>query len=154
MPDNSCALPTASQAFGLRDQHCFDFNAVHHNSRWTASLNETVYKCRHRDHLRQTNPPPLPRLSRRQLQAPHPQHSTVHQHEDDTKACTAKQQSNNGCPVFVMLPLDSVAILRCEGGTLSEVQSLEALELALDKIARAKVQVCIPHHVPESLASL
>lgn len=40
-----------------------------------------------------------------------------------------------------MLPLDSVAILRCEGRTLSEVQSSEALDLALDKIARAKVQV-------------
>ena len=48
-----------------------------------------------------------------------------------------------------MLPLDSVAILRCEGGTLSEVQSLEALELALDKIARAKVQVQTPTYLPE-----
>lgn len=68
---------------------------------------------------------------------------------DETRASTAKQQSNNGCPVFVMLPLDSVAILRCEGGTLSEVQSLEALELALDKIARAKVQVQTPTYLPE-----
>jgi hypothetical protein len=40
-----------------------------------------------------------------------------------------------------MLPLDTLHVLKRDGTTFSEVQSPEALELALDKIARAKVQV-------------
>ena len=47
------------------------------------------------------------------------------------------------CPVFVMMPLDTVYVRNTGNGTsTSDVQMPETLDTALDQIAQAKVQVC------------
>ena len=46
------------------------------------------------------------------------------------------------CPVFVMMPLDTVYVRSTsDGGSISDVQTPDALHDALDKIMQARVQV-------------
>jgi hypothetical protein len=49
-----------------------------------------------------------------------------------------------------MMPLDTVHVIRAEHGLLSDVQSPEALALALAKLKHANVKVC--YHVCAILA--
>jgi hypothetical protein len=53
----------------------------------------------------------------------------------------SKRVHRKKCPVFVMMPLDTVHVCSSKDGFISDVQSSEALDLALDKIKLTKVQV-------------
>ena len=56
------------------------------------------------------------------------------------------------CPVFVMMPLDTVVVQPDGDGSTSSLQTPDALDMALDKIMQAKVQVrarCMAKRVRE-----
>jgi hypothetical protein len=52
-----------------------------------------------------------------------------------------KGKQKRHCPVYVMMPLDTVHVSWSEHGPISDVQSPEALALALAKIKHANVKV-------------
>lgn len=105
---------------------------------------QSSFRCRHKDALKQ-NREAAPRSGSKALNVPHLQEESQEFQYKQSSASPVMQQGRqkDGCPVFVMLPLGTVLGMRHGDEFSSDIQKgqEEALDLALDKLASAKVQV-------------